>query len=343
MVITTLFLEEEPVKRSRALLLTAVPLTLLATTLTACSSGAANITEDANGVACAVAGDASKSITVEGDSFSTLELTSKLPVEVESLQRSVLTAGEGEVFATDETVNLSYTLFNGVSGEVLEQQQDLQIANSAEMLQSVTWAYEALRCATPGEQTAIVLPAADLFGGDPAEAGIADLTADDAIVALLDFSPVAEVDLLDGPEGKKLELPEGFPTVTEDEDGSPIITIPEGVDAPTELSIATIIEGDGAVVKPGDRVYVNYRGVIWSNGEEFDSSWSRGTPTDFVTTQVIGGFQQALEGQTVGSQIISVVPAEDGGYGAAALEQMGQAPDAVMVFVLDILGVAPAA
>ncbi len=51
---------------------------------------------------------------------------------------------------------------------------------------------------------------------------------------------------------------------------------------------------------------------------------------------MIGGFQKALVGQTVGSQVMSIVPAEDGGYGAQQLASMGHEPDDVMVFVLDI-------
>ena len=37
-------------------------------------------------------------------------------------------------------------------------------------------------------------------------------------------------------------------------------------------------KGDGAVVAPGDTVMVHYSGVRWSNGEVFDSSWSKGHP-----------------------------------------------------------------
>ena len=54
----------------------------------------------------------------------------------------------------------------------------------------------------------------------------------------------------------------------------------------------------------------------------------------------VPGFAQALEGQTVGSQIHAVIPPELG-YGA---EGSGTIPgDATLVFVIDILGIdAPA-
>ena len=144
---------------------------------------------------------------------------------------------------------------------------------------------------------------------------------------------------LDRAEGTEQPAPKGFPTVKLAEDGAPTITIPKDAKAPTKLEIATLIEGDGAVVKPGDNVTVHYTGVIWRTGETFDSGWARGAPVEFATTGVIGGFQKALEGQKFGSQIISVVPAEDGGYGAAGLEGKGFQKDDVMVFVLDILAI----
>ena len=68
-------------------------------------------------------------------------------------------------------------------------------------------------------------------------------------------------------------------------------------------------------MNPGDTVLVHYTGVKWSDGTVFDSSWERGAPASFATTGVVEGFKQALEGQTVGSQVLVVIPPEFG-YGA---------------------------
>ena len=115
-----------------------------------------------------------------------------------------------------------------------------------------------------------------------------------------------------------------------------------------------MVKGEGDVIEPGDMVFVHYRGVILRTGEEFDSSWSRGAHANFnaatqeeaaevgATLPVIAGFRDALVGQTVGSRVMSLVPAEDGGYGGDRLVQMGHQEDDVMVFVLDILGALPA-
>ena len=319
--------------------------------MTACSTGAGGSPgQDASGSDCLAAGDASKSVEVTGEVGSGLELTSETPISATEYERSVLQAGEGDTVQDGQAISVAMTMFNGADGSVLQELPETSVPFSQDQLTG--WAYEGLRCATAGEQTAVIAPYAEVFGeATPDQTGFEGITEDDSLVIVMQFGEITdeaegaaepgtlgEDELLKKAEGTAVEAPEGFPTVELAEDGSPTITMPEGVDAPTELSIATIIEGDGEEVQPGDRVYVNYRGVIWRTGEEFDSSWSRGAPTDFLTTQVIGGFQQALEGQKVGSQIISVVPAEDGGYGSAQLESMGHEPDDVMVFVLDILG-----
>lgn len=318
-----------------------------------CSGGGGSAQADASGEECLASGSASSGVEVSGSVGEDLELTSDTPVQADEIQRSVLQEGEGDVVEEGQSVLTSMTLFNGADGTALQQLPASTIPVQKSGL--AEWAYDGLRCATAGEQIALAAPYADVFGETPPEqTGLENISADDSLVIVMEFGEISDAsdaaaasgepgtlesdELLQQAEGEPVEAPEGFPTVELADDGEPTITIPKGLEAPEKLEIATLIEGDGEEVQPGDRVYVNYRGVIWRTGEEFDSSWSRGEPTDFLTTQVIGGFQQALEGQKVGSQVISVVPAEDGGYGAATLEQQGHQGDDVMVFVLDILG-----
>lgn len=327
-----------------------IPVTIAAALLLSGCSGAA--TKDATGAECAPAGGASDAVKVEGEFGAELKLTSETPAEASELERTVIEEGTGKVVEEGGTINAAMTYFNGATGEAVQHVPASPVTNDKEAL--LPWAYEAVRCAAPEQRAAIVLPASDVLNRPAAESGIENLTDDDTMIIVMDFSEaedaeaapaqcdISNFDTASLParaEGEEEKAPEGFPSVKLDGDGAPTITMPEGVEPPTELEIATLIKGDGPEVEAGACVAVNYRGVIWSTGEEFDSSWSRGEPVAFSTEGVIGGFKEALEGQTVGSQVISVVPAEDGGYGAAKLEQMGHAPDAVMVFVLDILAV----
>ncbi|MCD2169325.1 FKBP-type peptidyl-prolyl cis-trans isomerase [Microbacterium sp. JC 701] len=81
---------------------------------------------------------------------------------------------------------------------------------------------------------------------------------------------------------------------------------------------------------------MQYTGALYDGGTVFDSSWQRGEPAQFVTNQVVDGFRQALEGQTVGSQVVVVIPPASG-YGDQA---QGEIPaNSTLVFVVDILGV----
>jgi peptidylprolyl isomerase len=94
-------------------------------------------------------------------------------------------------------------------------------------------------------------------------------------------------------------------------------------------------------VKSGQTVTVQYTGVIWPGGKVFDSSWVRGTPAQFPigVGKVISGWDEALVGKTVGSEILIVVP-PDKGYGAAGNAQAGIKGTDTLVFVVDILDAA---
>ena len=92
---------------------------------------------------------------------------------------------------------------------------------------------------------------------------------------------------------------------------SPTVTLPEG-DLPTEFEKATLKKGDGPVVAAGDAVMVQYHGVSWNSGEVFDESWGA-APFSFSTTGgVVQGFADAVIGETVGSQVIAVLPPSAG-------------------------------
>ena len=326
-------------KRSRALL-ALMPVAMVAGLLTACSGG---VTSSIDGVTCAPEGEISKTLEFKGDfGAEKLELKTKTPIKAKDLQASTPIKGDGEQVKENDTIEAQLSLFNGKNGEALQSgKSSLQL--SSQGLQP--WALEVLSCASVGDRVAAVAPAADVLGDAAEQMGV---DAKDAIVMVFDVLSAEQAkaepgtlepnELLKKAEGEAQKLPEGLPKVELAEDGSPTITMPEGAAAPDKLTVETLIKGDGEEVQEGDRVYVHYRGVIWRTGEEFDSSWSRGEPIGFLTTGVIGGFSKALVGQTVGSQVMSIVPAEDGGYGAATLQQQGHEPDDVMVFVLDILG-----
>jgi FKBP-type peptidyl-prolyl cis-trans isomerase len=118
----------------------------------------------------------------------------------------------------------------------------------------------------------------------------------------------------------------------------PEIDFPEG-DAPTDLEIVDIWEGDGPEAKAGDFVKVHYVGVAFSTGEEFDASWNRGRPLEFKlgAGQVIEGWDRGVQGMKVGGRRRLTIPAHlaygDRGAGNAI------APGETLIFVCDLVSV----
>ncbi|MCX4968347.1 FKBP-type peptidyl-prolyl cis-trans isomerase [Streptomyces sp. NBC_00654] len=107
-------------------------------------------------------------------------------------------------------------------------------------------------------------------------------------------------------------------------------------DPPKELKTEVISEGDGAKLKNGDAIQVNYLGQSWDSTKPFDNSFDRKTPFDLTlgAGMVIQGWDKGLVGQKVGSRVQLVIPPELG-YG-----EQGQGdikPNATLVFVVDVL------
>src|SRR5215204_5701316 len=57
----------------------------------------------------------------------------------------------------------------------------------------------------------------------------------------------------------------------------PVIPKPSG-SPPRKLVKQDVVKGTGPAAKPGDTLTVNYVGVAFSTGDEFDASWDRGQP-----------------------------------------------------------------
>ena len=108
-----------------------------------------------------------------------------------------------------------------------------------------------------------------------------------------------------------------------------------GTGAVTELKTTTLIEGTGAATSAGQTINVNYVGVTYADGKEFDSSWSRSEPLTFQVGagNVIKGWDQGLVGVKVGSRVRLDIPA-DLAYGD---KPSGGQPAGTLRFVVDVL------
>jgi len=117
----------------------------------------------------------------------------------------------------------------------------------------------------------------------------------------------------------------------------PEIPKPEG-DPPTELQTEDIVEGEGPAAKAGDTVQMQYVGVSWSTGQQFDASWDSGQPFTFQLGAggVIAGWDQGIVGMKRGGRRLLVIP-PDLGYGEMGAGNGAIAPNETLVFAVDLV------
>ena len=310
--------------------------------LAACSAASPEASADCTPTK---SGKASESVKVTGDFNKTPTVKISDPLTAKATQRSVVITGDGDVAKAGDSVSLEFTIFNGTTGEEIDgggtgyadQPADFTLDDS--LIAGFTKTFE---CTAVGSRVVGVLSPED----GVAEASLEGLglTADDSLVVVADIlsteTPAEVAPAIPKADGEDQPLPAGFPdikvSIADDASGTPTLTLPGG-DAPTELQIAVLKKGDGEEVGTGADVVVNYTGMNWATSEVFDSSWTRGEPSPFNTAQVIPGFTQALEGQTVGSQILVVIPPALA-YGTTAEGSTNELADQTLVFIVDILG-----
>lgn len=304
----------------KPLIRAAVPAVILAATLTACSG------DDSNGEASGEcrdysAGSVSDSVSIEGEfGEANPTVTFDTPLEASGLERTIVDEGDGEVTAPGEILTTFLTVVNGTTGETaVSESINLTVAdtNTLEAFSA------AIECVPVGSRVVTVEEASTVYGeeGNP---GIG-VNPDDTLVIVADVVEVNE------PVPAE-EWTENVPDVTFDEDGVPEVTLPDG-DAPEDIRVAILEEGDGEVVADGDFVRVMYQGTSWENGEIFDQNYGA-DPIEFGTREVVEGFRSALVGQTVGTTLVVSMPPEYAyGEDPSGHELAGQ----TLLFVVEIL------
>jgi peptidylprolyl isomerase len=117
----------------------------------------------------------------------------------------------------------------------------------------------------------------------------------------------------------------------------PKVEVPEG-DPPKELVTEDLVEGDGDTAESGDEVTVEYVGVDYKTGKEFDASWGR-EPFTFQlgAEEVIKGWDKGVEGMAVGGRRELIVP-PNLAYGSLGAPPAIE-PNATLVFVVDLVDV----
>jgi peptidylprolyl isomerase len=89
----------------------------------------------------------------------------------------------------------------------------------------------------------------------------------------------------------------------------PTIEVPDER-PPTRLLVTDIEKGDGEEVKDGDTILVDYVGVYYASGREFENSWANDAFEKFRmdSRRLIDGWEEGLEGMKVGGRRELVIP-----------------------------------
>ena len=302
------------------------------------TDGAASASVDPG---CQPGGEAVASLEVSEDLTAPPEIVFTEPLAPSQTERQVIVEGSGTAITPGDRVTLAYAYFNGQSGAKIgdigysEQAPDMiPVDPDTPYLVGLV---HTLLCSTVGSRVAGVIPPAEAFGeaGAP-EFGVAAGESIIFIADVIDVQPPPPPPL-EQLAGEQQPAPEGFPLVTV-VDGVPEVEFPEG-DVPTTYAVAAVIEGDGQMVYEGATVIVHYHGVNWNSGIVFDSSFQRGAPQSFGTSNLIPGFRDGLVGHSVGSRMLITIPPALG-YGPRGGTGDGRiGPDDTIFFVVDILGI----
>lgn len=300
----------------------------MAVALTACSNGSDSSGSDAKNTS------SSSSSSVNMDQIAGIRATGKLgqkpnisfktPMTVQNNTYAVLQKGDG---ATVEK-----------GDRVCAQGIAINVKDGSELMS--TWEKNTPECS-------ILLSASNLKQIEPYNAivgqklnasiafGVNDSNSSGTSYILVYTLVSKSKDLTRATGDKVTDVPTNLPKVTLGKNGKPSIDM-NGQGAVDQQITQTLIKGKGAEITDSNTAVVKYTGWL-TDGTQFDSSWDKNTTFDADVSssgQIIQGWKDGLIGQTVGSQVLLVIP-PDKGYGD---QKSGSIPaNSTLVFVIDIL------
>ena len=257
-------------------------------------------------------------VKVDGPFGSAPTITLTQPFTVSTTIARVVAPGTGEDLKKGQALQINYVGVNGKDGSAVGNnyttKPDVFVLGEADLM-------TAINDVLVGQKV-----------GVRALVAVVDTTNQTTTVLSMDV--ISAKTILSRAEGTTVAPVAGLPAVTLASNGAPSVTLPAAV-KPAALVAQDLITGAGQVVQSGQTITVHYTGWTW-DGNKFDSSWDKGSTfsTTIGSGEVIKGWETGLIGKAVGSQVLLVVP-PDQGYGTTA---NGPIPGgSTLVFVVDIL------
>jgi peptidylprolyl isomerase len=314
-------------RRLRRLPTVLLPLVLL-TGLAACGDANDGASSSSSG------SGALEAVTISGEPGAAPKVSWEGEMSSDKLETEVLEEGDGAEVEDGDKVFTHIWIGNGFTQKKSFSTYDQKKPELVTVDENLIPVFgKAMQGQKLGSRVAVTAPADEAFGpqGNP-QLNIANK---DAVLVIVDLISIQEV--LDGPQGSEQKAPAWAPGLTE-KDGN--VTALDFAGAPRpdgKLRSAALIEGDGAVVKSGQTITVDYLGQVYRGKKPFDESFSK-EPASFAigTGGVIPGWDKTLVGAKVGSRVMLAIPPKDG-YGEAGNESAGIKGTDTLYFVVDIL------
>lgn len=250
-----------------------------------------------------------EAVEVAGELGAVPTVTFEVPLVVEEKSVTTVIDGGGVPIPEGAPVLVDWVAYDGSTGDVLSETYTTapQVLSHTEDSMGEDL-YGVLDDAGFGDRLLVLEPTAG-------EAGV----------------PGSAVTVLDARAARASGVPvpprEGLPIVTLAEDGAPSVTIP-ATPPPAGLQQQVLIKGAGEQVEADSELLIQYTAVNWADGSVRATTWGAGLlPELREMSGAITGLQEGLLDQTVGSQVLLVVPPDEA-YG-----------DHTVVLVVDILAV----
>lgn len=182
--------------------------------------------------------------------------------------------------------------------------------------------YNILLTARVGTRVLSVAPSENKFADEPSIVIVIDVLADTAV-------------------GEELPEKPGVPRVEAEPGAEPEVILTEGEALPVDLSISTLIRGQGEQIVPGSFIVAQFTAVYTTAGTKDEKTWEAGDirqstwPPEQAPFEgqvgkgkLLRAWDEGLIDQTAGSRVMLVVP-----------EEWGYPGEGTIVYVIDILDV----
>jgi FKBP-type peptidyl-prolyl cis-trans isomerase len=298
--------------------------------MTACSGASTPADFDREGKSAGAA-ETLESVEVTDAGPDTVpEVEFDAPLTITDTAVRAVTEGDGEVIEAGQDLKFHLVFLNADDGSVLQDSygagQPQSLALTDQLKEADPELYEVLVGSKVGSHIAYTAPLEVPEGSE---------APPNQLLVLQVISAQDPPKKLSSEEVAELEEAGQLPTVTLDDKGVPSIEFPDN-EAPADLVVKVIEEGTGEEITEADTIAANYTGWSWQ-GEQFDSSFERGEPSEFPLSGVIPGWTQGLSGLTVGSKVLLVIPSVMA-YG----DQPAQGPAGPLAFYVEIVEKVPA-